>query len=74
MTPADVLASRLTDRQVGLLAAVTIAMCGGDVPALSYAEWCEAERLMGEVDGEETRRQNDDVSRVGLVKEEGGYR
>lgn len=40
-------------------------MCGGDVPALSYAEWCEAERLMGEVDGEETRRQNDDVSRVG---------
>lgn len=74
MSPAEALASSLTDRQVGLLAAVTIAMGGGDVPALSYAEWCEAERLMGEVDGEETRRQNDDVSRVGLVKEEGGYR
>lgn len=53
MSPAESLASRLTDRQVGLLAAVTLAMGGGDVPALSYDEWCEAELLMGEVDGEE---------------------
>lgn len=32
---------------------MTLAMGGGDVPELSYDEWCEAELLMGEVDGEE---------------------
>lgn len=53
MSAADSLASRLTDRQVGLLAAVTLAMGGGETPALTYEEWCEAERLMGEVDAEE---------------------
>ena len=51
----DALAARLTDRQVSLLASVSLAMTGGDAPVLSYAEWCEAEALFETIDTEEGR-------------------
>lgn len=53
LSAADSLASSLTDRQVQLLAAVTLAMGGGETPELSYDEWCEAERLLESIEGEE---------------------
>lgn len=49
---ADRIATKLTDREVQLLAAVTVALGGGATPDLSYAEWCEAEALLERVDGE----------------------
>lgn len=53
LSAADSLASNLTDRQVQLLAAVTLAMGGGETPELSYDEWCEAEQLLESIEGEE---------------------
>jgi hypothetical protein len=50
---ADALAAKLSDRQVSLLASVSLAMTGGDAPALTYEEWCEAESLFESIETEE---------------------
>jgi hypothetical protein len=51
---ADAIATKLTDRQVKLLAAVSLGLSARRAPVLSYEEWCEAESLFETIETEET--------------------